>query len=732
MIFIYCEIIFSIIFILHIQMEIGAINLKNVTKEDLINNLIEGKYIVPSKEEKTLIQEKINSSVTSGNYIIARNALILGIFFDSEKTFLNIRKKGLFRYSNYILRKCIVFKLAEEVLDICKKIGYDSYINITYLKSVINLSVFLELYITYRKFIISEIKMFEIKFKDKSLIKTLLAFVEYLFFSNHIVAKVINPLEITSRSKEEISSAVSYLIYFITDFKGWNISDTEKISEKYIFDGDINQLVITACLISDLKEFEILIEHFGYECIIQNNNIKIIPPSDNFEKSIRLGYIKSEIQEINDFKECKDVISFNDLVNSVSEKLNDDGLQILYYKKDLDYPRYIVGFPEPILDIIIEKFFKPDWLFKEEIEYLSHVFKEQLLDYEKLINTEINDNFTLFDFIKIKRIFVFFGLLFKKEIRRKNITDKADLIKSLIPSYLTGDLYNLMLKFIPEPHIDSFLNVISWKPNMDVLFDLQYRPIVLLNNVFMIPFFILINSNSIRNLFASEYKLDNKNLFTNGLYDAVVTKLEDSFLEAGIPSYKQVSIPNGDIDLFTIYENTLFLFECKQSLHPTSNYDLRTTYDYIRKAEKQLDYLNQEFKNGNLIDILEAKFEIDLKKITNVVSCIVLSNRLFNGNAFKYPIRYLFEIDNFLNEGTMRTNDGTYSLWKGKQLCLDDLLEFFSEKSKFVKLMFDSLSVRTLTYKQTMPKIEFDSYYMDIERANFLVKEFTSKLRKVK
>jgi len=715
-------------------MNYKTLNLRKVKKEDLIKSLIEKDFEVPTGKDKKDIQNIIIASIERGTYLIARNALILGLYFDLEETFNKIRKGGIFRYSKYTSKRCMVENLVTDILELNEKLGFVDEDCIKYLNSIKNLSNLHNSYTKIHEFIQDEINFFKNKYKGKSLIKTLLSYIDFLFLSNHYPASVTDLTEISSRNKEDICSAVSYLIYLISNKYSLNITDTRLIAEEYIKSGEIGRIIIAACFISDFKEFEILIDHFNYECIVCEDKLKIIPPFENFEKSIRIGYIREHLQYFNDFikaektEEDNRVVSLEGLVDELNKM---EEFKFFKYTESHNYPRYIVEIPEPIYDIIIEKLFKPDLLFKEEVLYLAKVFKEQLLNPDSLRQIKIRENFTLLDFIKIRRVFSLLYLLFTKQIFKNENIDHEVLLRSLIPVYQEEIFYNFIEKLTSTENINDFLDIVCWEPGLDILFDLQYHPIIFIAHHFIMPLTILVNSNSIRNLFASEYKQNNKNLFLDGSIDALVEKLSKSFDEAGIQNFSQTSIPNSDIDLLAIFEDTLFLFECKQSLHPVSTFDLRTTFDYINKAEKQLDYLNQEYLNGNLTDLLEKKYKIDLKGIKNIVSCVVLSNRLFNGNAFKYPIRYISEIENFLTNGRMRTNEGEFWLWKTDKLLLSDLIEYFSLNSKLVKLLFDSVSVRTLTYKLSNPPILFDSYFLSSEKAIPLLNDFTSKLRKV-
>ncbi|MBI6118350.1 hypothetical protein [Salegentibacter maritimus] len=716
-------------------MNFKQINLRKVKKENLIEEIINKNFELPSLKDKKEIQKIINSSIQTAQYSIAINSLILGIYFDYKNTFQNIRRKGTMRYSKYMNKKCIVSNLSADLLEINSSTSFLLATEKNYLESISNLSNLRNSYQELNVFIIKETKWFEKKYKNKSILKSLLVYADFLFLSNHYPESNEDPMDINCRSKEDVCSAISYLIYFISDFKRIKPIDTAFVSEEFIKSGEIGRIIVAACFISDFKEFEILIDHFNYQCKLNEKTLKIIPPSKDFEKSIRLGYIRNELQNINDTlfvleqENAKENQSLVELVEKITEVKDFNFFKLT---ESYGYSRYRVEIPEVIYHFILDNFFKPNTLFQEEVVYLAKIFKEQLLNPEDLEKIKIKDELTLMEFIKIGRVFSLFYLLFSKEIFKMEDPDSDILLRSLIPVYLEDELYDFIEKLTSTQNIDTFLDLVCWEPGLDILFDLQYHSIIFINNRFFVPLSIMVNSNSIRNLFASEYKQNNKSLLSDGSVDALVEKLNKSFNNAGITNFKETSIPNSDIDLFAIYEDTLFLFECKQSLHPVSAFDLRTTFDYIKKAESQLDNLNHLYNDFDLSSLLERKYGIDLSKVENVISCIVLSNRMFNGNVFRYPVRYINEITNMLEKGIMRTNEGEFSLWKGEELTLSDLKNYFSLDNQLTKLHLDSLSVRTVSYDLTNPPIEFDSYYMDSEVAIPKLNKFTSTLRKVR
>lgn len=706
-------------------MSYNSINFKKINKTQLIFEISKESFPKPTKKDLKTNQKLINESISNGNYELARNTLFFGFYFDRVETLDNIKKKGLFKYSKYISKKCIISNLAEELLVFSKAIGENSPLIINYLTSIINLAFLHSAYYELHKHIFSNYHRFKKNYKDKSIIKTLIAYIDFLFLSNQKLVQVYDPMDISSRTNEEIGEATSYLIFLFTERFKTSYKDTIFVADEYIKSGEIFRLIIASCFILDYKEFEVYVDSFNYSCIKNGDNLKIIPFSEAFDKSIQYGYIRSQLQAFNDYNDFKDAASIEDIANQL---LKVEELAIFEIKETLGHKRYTLSIPEPIYEIIADKFLKTESLFKEEIIYLRKLFKEQLLSFDDLKSIIIRDNLSLFEFLKIRRLFFLFYLLFSKEILKREQKDINIVFRSLLPVYRKDVFYEFVGKITSKENLDTFLAIVCWEPGEDVHFDLQYYPIVFLDGYFILPLAIFAHSNPIRNMYASEYKKDNKSLLSDGKVDRLVNKLHSIFKIAGINSFIQTSYKKTDMDVFAILDDSLFIFECKHSLEPTSAFDLRTSHDYIRKAEKQLDYLTSEYESGNLIPVLELKYKLELSHIKNAIFCIVVSNRLFNGNAFRYPVRNIFEIDNILTAGIMRTNKGVFRIWESKTLLLIDLLKFFGEDNEEIKLMNECLSCRTLKYGLLEPYIEFDKYYLSSEKFSPILDNYTEKL----
>ncbi len=710
---------------------ISTLNLKKISRKDLIDDLVKSQITRPLKADLKNLQDLTLKSLLKADYNNSINSLIIALHFDKTKTISTLKKKGAFRYSNYASKKCIIGNILTEILEL-KGLCYNlSPEDISYFKSVINLNLLHEAYNELTKYIIEEIKSFNKSYKKMSFIKTIVAFSDFLFlidFSPQNKASDKDPLDISHRTKEDICSATSFLIHFVTDNHGLYFRSNSIVAEQYIISNDINNVIIAACLISDFKECEILIESFDYSCEEIDDKIKIKPPTEEFEKSIRLGFIRTQLQSFNNtVHNVEDRASIEALVE---EMLKQDDFKFFRLFEDDGYPRYRVEIPMPVFNFLVDRFFKGDALFQEEFNYLNHTFKEQLLNPKDLQELIIKDDLSLFDVIKIKRVFVLFYFLFSKSLLKEDVSETI-LFRSIIPIFSEEGLYSFIEKLTSTDKFETYLDIMCWEPGLDVMFDLQYHPILFLNHEFYIPISIFTKSNHIRNLYASEYKRNNKLLLSDGQYDPLVEKLKQSFEKAVIPVFTQTKIINTDIDVFAVIEDVVFVFECKQSLHPVSIFDLRTIKDYITKAEKQIDYVHYLHSKNLLISALETKSKLDLSHITSIVGCIVVNTKLFNGNIFKYPVRNINELHNLVNEGIMKTEEGMFSLWQSDCFQGIDLLDYLSDSKGLFKLFYESLSTYNVNYNVTTPNIEINSYYLSSDVILPNLKKFTSKLKRI-
>jgi len=707
--------------------------LSKITTKDLITSYHDGAFKL-SKTEVKLLQKSMIEAIETGNVRKSVNTILACILFDDKQTFDTLRRKDCLRYSKYINKDCKIKGIVGSLLDVLPTVNYTKKENLDYLKSVFHLSPTLGILRSLKTKIVSEIKRFRSEYPENSLIKTLMAYNDLLFLKDHQVSDHFNQTGIIGRAKEEIASAVSLLIFTITEIAPLQPVDARRISDRYVSSSAIENLVLHACNILDLKDLEIQVAHFNYTISTKGKDIFVNAPSLNFDKSLRLGFIRSSMQFDNDrLSMANDQAALESM--SIEQLANDllglENANFFKFRADPGYPRYALEIPENVLQIVIDQFIAPETFFREDYFYLSHFFKEQLIDLDTIKSLKINGDLTAFEFLKIQRFFTLLQNMFSRQMLNNSAISDELILRSNIPVFTEPQLYHMLEMFIPKNHIADFLDMVVWDETDERLLDIQYHPFIWIDDYFLLTLSLFAMGNTLRNLYAIGYKSSNPNLLTDGQIDPVAEILQTTFSGKGYQTATSVNYEQKtDIDFMTVIDDTLIICECKQSLLPTSIHDLRTPYDYIKKAERQLDIYNEDFEKGDLIANIAKKNVIDLNGVSKVVTCIISSNKMFIGNEFKYPVRNINEIGHFISTGNIKTYDGEFNTWKGNDFALVDLLEYLGD-NELLGVMYESLEGYEIVRKFDAIMVHETSYLLPVQSAREKLSELTKSYKKI-
>lgn len=709
-----------------------AFNKKDLS-EELVRLYNEGKKLNLSISEKKKVQKQIEEYASGLKFLPSINYIVLGLLYDREKTLDTIRRKGILRYSKYLNTKNFPAALSEKILSLSPGLSLNSY-DKQYFESLLNLAPIYEVMRNLRSKIIGEIKLFSKRPKiagfSPSIAKSLLAALDFLFMTDYYPLERETPDSIKFYVKEDIAEAVSYIIYLKQEVFGLNDSDSYVIDDEYIVSNEIEAILLPACHLKKIQEIEIMIDHFLYYCMRDKNKIRIGPAYPDLEKSIRIGYIRSDLQKSYDLKDFKDMVSLEGICDKFLQIPNFD---VFKYVVNHDYPRYRIELPEPIFDKLSEDFFKSKTVFKEEAQYLSIIFKEQLLNFNKLNTIKISDNLSLYEFFILKRLFAFFYYIFMKKVEDKLQTDTKVILRSLIPTFTEEKLEKFYSGIVSKKAFNEFLNIVTWNPRSDSVFDIQYQPFVKLNSSYMIPVYTFVSSNSIRNVFASEYKMGNPKIMDNGEYDPISESLVKVFKKRGFKTFARIPHiykQGGDIDFLAFKDDFLFIAECKKFLHPTTIYELRTIYDGLFKASSQLNLILQAIHDDRASKALALLIGADIKKFKHVKTSIVTNTRLFWGLSLKnHPVRNVFELFNFMETGQFRTEDGYYWLWVNDYFTLNDLERYLEEGSPAFKGFYNAMLPKDMKYEFGKYNITLETFILNLEKAKNIAKDM--RFRKV-
>ncbi|WP_240421198.1 hypothetical protein [Paenibacillus periandrae] len=154
-----------------------------------------------------------------------------------------------------------------------------------------------------------------------------------------------------------------------------------------------------------------------------------------FEKSIRLGYVRRNMQEELFFRENIKLsegkyLSLSEVGDYIKSKL---GEQLVKEVGTGGLSRYRFEFPE----LLFDPFQDPDMFqgkyFKEEILSIAHNARELIMDTEDASKKKVTDNCTLDDVVLFQRFFSLIDLIASQILF--NQKDKNKIIRSLIPHF---------------------------------------------------------------------------------------------------------------------------------------------------------------------------------------------------------------------------------------------------------------------------------------------------------
>ena len=367
---------------------------------------------------------------------------------------------------------------------------------------------------------------------------------------------------------------------------------------------------------------------------------------------------------------------------------------------------------EPLRDIL-----RDDKFFYEELLFLTEGCREMFINFEYLLNFKIYNKLTFFDIIKVHRFFYMIKTFFCTHLETYLESNPILVYRSILPVYKDEDFENLLSNFVlDEEKVSDFIEIFSWFSGEDKIFDLQYRPLIGVEDHYIFPLNIFCNSNLLRN---SLY-IVRKRLYDNNQVDPLadilqkVLKEKFEFVEIQV-NYKKFDY-NGDIDVLVKQDDCIFIFECKNTMLPGNIYELRSTYDNIIKGAEQLTKISNALSDENFKKYFYERFGWDLNENYNITTCIVLGTRIFSGYRIEnHPVRSIYELVQFIDKGEiLYENEPKMSQWQDDNFVHTDLLKYIKE-DLYHSICFDSMQSKDLIYQMNNTQITFSTFFANYE-----------------
>ncbi|WP_437981387.1 hypothetical protein [Sorangium sp. So ce117] len=558
-------------------------------------------------------------------------------------------------------------------------------------------------------------------------IPIVLGFVEEAFgnYPNQPNSPLI-PDKLSSLSCEDLASAASFLLA--------RSNDEAPLTERDLFYQDLSHAfrtqcadyLITAHCLRQVRDLEVSVFRLGYEVTQVSPSLwRIAPPTPQFGMALEFGYVRTKALNLS--HQIDDTISLNDVPSffEFCERFDQDAKTLpgppLYRLHGLPAPRLQLLIRDDVAKMLAEHVLAKKSMFREEIVHALNACYELFAEPKELWEFEIEPGFTIGRFFTLCRILRFYAVLCRIELSRLRDQDEAAYIRSLVGGGHTTDITTLLTAHgATSFEIDAFMRLSSWSSASDSHVDIQYSPILRAGKNAAFLRMTHVHSNMIRNVFARA----KKRIFSDGtrdpLSEEIFHSLQDQVLAAQDVEYTYAGL-RGQLDVVAASDDTIFVFECKNTLLPCSSFEQRTLLDHLDKAVDQLDRLRLLWADDGFRRYLASKLRWDLSRVVTLQTVIVPSVRLFSGIQYRgHPVRHARELQNFVRTGTaiLRSPDGhfQFDMWEGSPFSGAVLSTYLGESPGLYEAIWDSAHEAVENLQSVRWGVDRVYYNFDVER----------------
>ena len=577
---------------------------------------------------------------------------------------------GLFRASKFGFNGESLRRVVGSILDVSDHLGVDPDTR-RYLESQLSL---LALAVGARRVYVSVVR--ELRKRRSGALKSLVVTVDRMFLVPRRADLEGDCSDPGSYAIEEHAESLSFLIHTLATIHPIEDRQFDIIDERGIEEGVYDNLLVAACKLRAYQEAEVLVDVFCYSASDEGDVVHLRPNDPVLEQSIRLGFIHSEHQKLlsllRDFEgDAEAVASLQDLSKQVYNQL---GTKIVR-RREKPFARYALYSPDT--DQVFEPF-RAKRLFKEDVIYLDAVAREQYVRPEALLDFQLADGLTLFDIVKIRRLLNFLRELMAQKLLPLMESDAQVVNRSLLPVFRKDKLLDVLGKCVSEEAAQAFLRIATYDRTSSVgVFDVQYQPLIVGVDHYLVPMNVLCSSDLLRNLLYTQRKKIQDDDPDSPMQRLVAKALRRRFVQVAEGAKLRVQGAMLEIDIVAVVQRRLLLIECKSPFHPCGVHELRTSYEHVLTAGKQLDRIRDALMDEEVSRRLYVSLKWDLGSVDEVLTCVVTGNRLFNGYRIgDHPVRPAYELINMLVGGTIQIGNEEFGVWRKPEFEAQDLLDY--------------------------------------------------------
>jgi hypothetical protein len=678
---------------------------------DLFGQLaVSPKKKVKSKEIASWIDDVRDAVKRNKKPQALATARTIFLMAGAKEGILQIKREGLLRLSEYAFNAPLLTNLVDDWIRNAGVYGIDQF-DLEYLESV---KLLYSLGGDLRALYLHMVKT--LRENRAWALKTLLAEADSVYCFGHSDRSKALGLS-DSISPEEVIEAFSYLLsvfhaqFGVTEQAFALVDPNVGYAQEYFY------LLDKAAIICQYRETEIKLESFQYRAERKAEVVEISASDPAVEQSIRNGYIQAEmqvavrVQLLQDEVKKKRFASLNDTATRLFESIGDHVVQL----KEKPTPRYVMTLP------IIEQvatLFSGDELYIEEIAQLDMLSNEDYVEPDDIGQVSIVGNITVIDILKVQRTLRFLhkGML-RAIASHQPFSERIHIaLVSSLPVFSDAKLKEIFELVIGKDKALEMLDLLSVNLSEKYV-DFQYTPILRSGGKSMLSLAIFCGSNLVRNLLCHYCE---RLTLRNGEEDPMQSSLKVALQEAGFLVEAEVVTgtknDEKEVDIFAYKDGNLFLIECKNTYHPCNVYELRTTYNHIKKAAGQLTIRQEWLTEPDRQRAVYKRLGWEVEPTKDVHTCVAVGNRTFTGYVLNgHPVRQVHEMLNVLLRGTVKLNEKVFRIWNGEQFAVNDLLTYLGPNgitSDFMRSFDDDIRV----FVTGSNVLKLATYYLNPEK----------------
>lgn len=688
-----------------IEDSIEKISYRKIDKSLLLSeiNLINKNLPTNKKDRKKLIFYYLNELIQHLHFRRYDESLGTARFIlmcNLDDSLEIIRKKGVFRASKYDYYS----KQIQFLVKILLNDGFLTEEQIRYFRSLNNLLILTPNVKSEKDKVLGAIN------SRKYFLKTILSFNESVFlgFKDIELESINSEDERLLRNKELVLESTSRILQIYYDFKGVEDEVWSGIDGNF----DLNyywEVIRRGHRIQEYNNSEINLDIFDYHVRFENNILVI--SNHKFERAKANGFIKSQLRSMsqniqisNEYKGRSDSLMdyFDKLWSNCSkEQYALEKLPIERIRFELKIPK--TNSPNP---------YSP---MKNKTPFLEEIIDLHFLCYEnynyEILDKELVDGLSIFDFILAQRALKYLSFLYQKAL--SDLSDEYNdilslAISSILPVFENKSFLNILslLTGLTNEKCSSLLDHISMNPcaNLDFV-DIQYTPVINSGDWSAVLPTVLGYSNIIRSIAMKS----NVHLSSFNNLDYMVESVANAFRNQGFQVAADFKFSQDEIDIVAYKNNHMFLFECKNPYNPVNDHELRNTYDHVCKAFKQIEKFKGILNDINKYKSFCQKLNFHISNDTVIRYGVINANRALTGYE-KDGVRVFHanELVNFITTGRIVIMNEEYTCWKDNEFTSKDLISYMDghlssdilniiEKIEYRK-NYRSMSLVTNTY----------------------------------